>query len=74
MATIIVVFNDGSSDYTYEVNDLVKAKKYAHQISTGRGCRKRDDDRAIRYFPLHRIKEVKVIPAEGEEEPRPLRG
>jgi len=74
MATIVVKFNDGSPDYVYDVNDLTKAKTYAHQISTGKGCRKRDDDTTLLYFPLHRIKEVKVIHAESEKEPRPLRG
>jgi len=64
MVTIRVVFTDGSQ-FQYQVEDMVKAKRYAHLISTGRGCREPQKDGYV-YWPLHKIDRVEVIP-EGEE-------
>lgn len=66
MAKIIITFNDGTDPYEYEVMDFIKAKKYAHLISTGKGCRKPMDDGKLQYFPVHRIKDVVVVPSEED--------
>lgn len=73
MATIVVKFSDGAPDYTYEVDDVVRAKSYAHGITTGRGFRRREDNELV-YFPLHRIKEVRVVVGPNETDVKSLRG
>jgi hypothetical protein len=67
MAIITVIFNDGTPDFKYRVESYTTAKTYALCISTGKGCRKRENDDLI-YFPLHKIDKVKVTPEPGEKD------
>jgi len=57
-AKITVRFTDDEPDYSYEA-EAMRAKHYAHQIISGQGFRKRAENGYV-YFPVHRIKEVRV--------------